>query len=167
MEILTKRAVLAAAVCVAGCAQLGPGVGTSGGDRTATIQRTAYGVAHIVAPDLETLAYGMAYAYAQDNVCMSADHLVTVRGERSRYFGDTAMGAFGLRRLGNAQIACSSPPRSTTRSWRVRPRPPARPPGRWSVATSLATTAFWPITRAPRRVAVCQPPAGASPGSSR
>lgn len=104
MEILTKRAVLAAAVCVAGCAQLGPGVGTSGGDRTATIQRTAYGVAHIVAPDLETLAYGMAYAYAQDNVCMSADHLVTVRGERSRYFGDTAMGAFGLRRLGNAQI---------------------------------------------------------------
>ena len=104
MEILTKRAVLAAAVCVVGCAQLGPGVGTSGGDRTATIQRTAYGVAHIVAPDLETLAYGMAYAYAQDDVCMSADHLVTVGGERSRYFGDTAMGAFGLRRLGNAQI---------------------------------------------------------------
>ena len=36
--------------------------------RTATIQRTANGVPHVSAPDFETLAYGLAYAHAQDNV---------------------------------------------------------------------------------------------------
>ncbi len=72
--------------------------------RSATIQRTAHGVAHINAPDLETLAYGMAYAYAQDNVCMTADYLVTARGERSRTFGPTATSGLGLRSLPNEQI---------------------------------------------------------------
>jgi len=47
----------------------------------------------------KALAYGVAYAHAQDNVCQTADHLVTVRGERSRYFGPTATGRLGLRTL--------------------------------------------------------------------
>jgi acyl-homoserine-lactone acylase len=34
----------------------------------------------------------MAYAYAQDNVCMTANQLVTVRGERSRHFGGATPG---------------------------------------------------------------------------
>ena len=37
---------------------------------------------HISAPDIETLSYGVAYAHAQDNVCQTAQALVTVRGER-------------------------------------------------------------------------------------
>lgn len=95
----TKTALATAAlVLLAGCASLG------GGGSTATIQRTAHGVAHIQAPDWETLAYGMAYAYAQDNVCMTAQHLVTVRGERSRHFGGAATAALGLRPLPNEQI---------------------------------------------------------------
>jgi acyl-homoserine-lactone acylase len=93
---LTAAALAAA---VAGCASLGPD-----SSRTATIQRTANGVAHVSAPDWETLAYGMAYAYAQDNVCMTAQHLVTVRGERSRHFGGTATSALGLQQLPNEQI---------------------------------------------------------------
>ena len=36
------------------------------------------------------LGYGLAYAYAQDNVCMFADSLLTVRGERSQFFGADA-----------------------------------------------------------------------------
>jgi acyl-homoserine-lactone acylase len=68
------------------------------------IQRTAYGVAHIRANDYESLAYGVAYAHAQDNVCQTADHLVTVRGERSRFFGPSATGRLGLRTLPNEQI---------------------------------------------------------------
>lgn len=74
------------------------------GTAAATVQRTAHGVAHVSAPDLETLAYGMAYAYAQDNVCMTAEHLVTARGERARTFGPAATGALGLRRLPNELI---------------------------------------------------------------
>lgn len=72
--------------------------------RTATIQRTANGVPHISAGDPETLAYAMAYAYAQDNVCMTADQLVTVRGERSRYFGPSAPGLLARRMLPNEQV---------------------------------------------------------------
>ena len=69
-------ACAAAAALLSACAT--PPAGSDA--RTATIQRTANGVPHIVAPDAETLAYAMAYAYAQDNVCITANQLVTVRG---------------------------------------------------------------------------------------
>jgi len=72
--------------------------------RAATVQRTANGVAHVSAPDFEALAYGMAYAYAQDNVCLTAQHLVTVRGERARTFGAARSGLLGLRPLPNEII---------------------------------------------------------------
>ena len=91
---------LAAAALLAACA-----TGPTGPDaRTATIQRTANGVPHISAPDPETLAYAMAYAYAQDNVCMTADQLVTVRGERARYFGGATPGLLARRMFPNEQI---------------------------------------------------------------
>ena len=92
-------APLAAAALLSACATVG------GPDaRTASIQRTANGVAHITAPDPETLAFGMAYAYAQDNVCMTADQLVTVRGERARYFGAATPGLLARRMFPNEQI---------------------------------------------------------------
>ena len=72
--------------------------------RIAQIQRTANGVAHVEAPDYESLAYGIAYVQAQENVCQTADHLLTIRGERSRYFDPTANGLLGLRPLSNEQI---------------------------------------------------------------
>jgi acyl-homoserine-lactone acylase len=93
-------APLAAAALLAACA-----TGPTGPDaRTATIQRTANGVPHISAPDPETLAYAMAYAYAQDNVCMTADQLVTVRGERARWFGGATPGLLARRMFPNEQI---------------------------------------------------------------
>lgn len=58
---------------------------------SADIARTTHGIAHIRADDFRGLGYGMAYAYAQDNVCMFADSLLTVRGERSRFFGADAL----------------------------------------------------------------------------
>ncbi|MFD0273248.1 penicillin acylase family protein [Kitasatospora sp. NPDC127111] len=58
-----------------------------GGGYTAKIRRTEYGVPHIVARDFGGLGYGYGYAFAQDNLCQLADHVVTLRGERSRYFG--------------------------------------------------------------------------------
>ena len=54
------------------------------------VGRTAYGVPHVKAKDFRSLGYGLAYAYAQDNVCMFADTVLTVRGERSQFFGGEA-----------------------------------------------------------------------------
>jgi acyl-homoserine-lactone acylase len=54
------------------------------------VTRTAHGVVHVKAADFRSLGYGLAYAYAQDNLCMFADSLLTARGERSLYFGGEA-----------------------------------------------------------------------------
>jgi acyl-homoserine-lactone acylase len=87
-----------ATLLLAGCASVPPE------QRTASITRTAHGVAHVSAPDMRTLAYGVAYAHAQDNVCQTAQQLVTVRGERARHFGPTASALLGRRPLANEQI---------------------------------------------------------------
>jgi acyl-homoserine-lactone acylase len=56
----------------------------------ATIRRTAHGVPHIEAKDYAGLGYGYGYALAEDNLCTIAEQYVTVRGERSRFFGPDA-----------------------------------------------------------------------------
>jgi acyl-homoserine-lactone acylase len=53
----------------------------------ATIQRTDHGIPHITADDYEGLGYGYGYALAEDNLCVIAEQYVTVRGERSKFFG--------------------------------------------------------------------------------
>lgn len=57
----------------------------------ATVARTSYGIPHVRADNFRGLGFGLAYAYAQDNVCMFADSLLTVRGERAQFFGPAAM----------------------------------------------------------------------------
>jgi len=96
----TRLLPVTAACALAACSSL-PG-GTGGG--TATIIRTTHGIPHITAPDVETLAYGVAYAHAQDNVCQTADHLLTARGERSQWFGEKGVGILGVRTLPNPVI---------------------------------------------------------------
>jgi acyl-homoserine-lactone acylase len=54
---------------------------------TADIRRTSFGVPHIRAENERGLGYGIGYAYAQDNLCLLANEIATVNGERSRYFG--------------------------------------------------------------------------------
>ena len=99
-QLVTRLIPMAAAALLTACASP-PGAPDA---RTATIQRTANGVPHISASDPETLAYAMAYAYAQDNVCLTANQLVTVRGERSRYFGAATPGLLARRMFPNEQI---------------------------------------------------------------
>jgi acyl-homoserine-lactone acylase len=96
---LLPLTLAAAVTALSGC-----GVMYAPGTRTVQIERTAFDIPHITASTYEGLAYGMAYAYAQDNVCLLADHLVTARGERSLYFGPAATGLLGLRTLPNPQI---------------------------------------------------------------
>ncbi|MFF0575475.1 penicillin acylase family protein [Streptosporangium saharense] len=58
---------------------------------SADIRRTEYGLPHILAKDHGGLGYGYGYAFAQDNLCVMASWVLTLRGERSRYFGAEAM----------------------------------------------------------------------------
>lgn len=53
----------------------------------ASVVRTGYGVPHITADDWDSLGYGYGYTIAEDNLCTLADAFVTVRGERSRWYG--------------------------------------------------------------------------------
>src|SRR5205814_7047989 len=93
------------ASCLALSALIGACASTpTGGSRNVTIERTTFGIAHITAPDWEGIAYGTAYAHAQDNVCQTAEHLLTLRGERSQFLGAQALGDFGLGKVPNAQI---------------------------------------------------------------
>ena len=114
---VTRLLPMAAAALLTACANPPSALDA----RIATIQRTANGVPHISAGDPETLAYAMAYAYAQDNVCMTADQLVTVRGERSRYFGGATPGLLARRMLPNEQadffIAAHMDDAALERAW--------------------------------------------------
>jgi acyl-homoserine-lactone acylase len=77
---------LTALVPVAGAAA--PPSGS--GHYTAEIRRTEYGIPHILATDFGSLGYGFGYAFAQDDLCAMASHVLTLRGQRSRYFGPDA-----------------------------------------------------------------------------
>jgi acyl-homoserine-lactone acylase len=94
---MTKRPIRAALAALALAALLGAcssGSSEDAGDSSdngysAEIRRTEYGIPHIVASDYGGLGYGYGYAFAQDNLCVMADRVVTLRGERSRYYGPT------------------------------------------------------------------------------
>ena len=55
----------------------------------AEIRRTSYGIPHIKAADWAGLGYGYGYAFAQDNLCLLAEMVVTANAQRSRYLGAT------------------------------------------------------------------------------
>ncbi|MYR61701.1 acylase, partial [Streptomyces sp. SID625] len=68
----------------------------SHGGLSAVIRYTEYGIPHIVAEDYADLGFGTGWAQAADQVCTLADGFVTVRGERSRWFGAKAAPDFSL-----------------------------------------------------------------------
>lgn len=48
---------------------------------------TSYGVPRIIADDYQSAGYAYAYLYAKESVCLFAEKIMTVAGERSRYLG--------------------------------------------------------------------------------
>lgn len=54
----------------------------------ATVRRTSLGVPHVKADNLGGLGYGYGYAFAEDNLCLLLEEIITVRGERAKWFGD-------------------------------------------------------------------------------
>lgn len=67
----------------------------------ARITRTQYGIPHVTAADWAGLGFGTAYAFAEDNVCLLVDHLVTLAGQRSKYFGAEATVTVAFQELKN------------------------------------------------------------------
>jgi acyl-homoserine-lactone acylase len=63
------------------------GVNAGGTHYDADITRTAFGIPHVKAADWGSLGFGLGYAFAEDNLCALMEDLVTIRGERAKYFG--------------------------------------------------------------------------------
>ena len=82
----------------------------------ATITRTSFGIPHIEAQDFGGLGFGVAYAEAQDNICLMADAYVSAAGKRYVLDGS----------------------RSTC-NWESAPGMPARTVPRRSLPTPLAS----------------------------
>ncbi|MFU8783677.1 acylase [Aliidiomarina sp.] len=61
------------------------------GEVSAEIRRTDFGVPHITSDSLEGIAFGTAFAFAEDNICVLADQIVRFNSQRSAYFGPDAV----------------------------------------------------------------------------
>ncbi len=97
-------AIATALLGLAACTSMPQGSTFGPAGDSVRIVRTTHGIPHVTASNMEMLAYGTAYAHAQDNVCLSFDVMATVRGQRSQHFGATATGVLGVRTLPNAVI---------------------------------------------------------------
>ena len=92
LRLTACAATVAAAALPAGAA-LAAGHGqkarqhTTGGAGAVTITRDAAGIPHIVARNFTALGYGEGDMFAQDNLCTFANDVVTLEGNRSKYFG--------------------------------------------------------------------------------
>ncbi|MFA5941205.1 MAG: penicillin acylase family protein, partial [Sinimarinibacterium sp.] len=88
MRIWTLVSLCAAVIGLAGCGNSSPPSGVAGGTvYDVTVTRTSLGIPHIKADDYPSVGYGYGYALAEDNLCVLQEDLVTIRGERSRWFG--------------------------------------------------------------------------------
>ncbi|MFI8100850.1 penicillin acylase family protein [Streptomyces sp. NPDC086023] len=90
--VLSGTALLAAGALVppAAAAPAGQAGHLSAGGLSAVIRYTEYGIPHILAGSYADLGFGTGWAQAADQVCVLADGFLTVRGDRSRWFGPDA-----------------------------------------------------------------------------
>lgn len=70
-----------------GSSQAPAGSPEAGTKYEADVTRTALGIPHIRARDFGSMGYAYGYSFAEDNLCVLQEDLVTIRGERARYFG--------------------------------------------------------------------------------
>lgn len=81
---------MACAATLAGCASDDDAPATPPAQQTRIERNADTGLVHVTAPTQAALGAGLGYAYAGDRFCTVAEHLVTLRGERSRHFGPEA-----------------------------------------------------------------------------
>ncbi len=92
------------AILAAGCAAIAlapAGEAQARSQYEASITRTTYGIPHIAADSWRGVGYGVAYAYAEDNLCLLAEEFATVAGERSLHFGPEGKLALGFQEVDN------------------------------------------------------------------
>ena len=66
----------------------------SDGVLSANIRWTDFGVPHVKADNLQSMAFGVGYAFARDNICILADQILKYNSERAKYFGpDMVLGS--------------------------------------------------------------------------
>jgi len=91
--LLRLAAALAAPLLLAHCGSSQPPAGGVNAPVGSTakydvnVTRTTLGVPHIKAATLDSAGYGYGYVFAEDNLCVLQEDLVTIRGERAKYFG--------------------------------------------------------------------------------
>lgn len=91
-------------MATAGCAALMLGAATEADARShyeASITRTTYGIPHVVADTWQGVGYGVAYAYAEDNLCLLAEEFATVAGTRALHFGPDGKAVLGFQEVDN------------------------------------------------------------------
>ncbi|AGP85644.1 acylase [Alteromonas mediterranea] len=96
------------------------------GTLSADVTWTKYGVPHVKADTLESMAYGVGYAFARDNLCVLADQILKYNSERAKYFGPDAVPGsgdsehlindFGFITLGIRELAEENLPRLSANS---------------------------------------------------
>ena len=59
----------------------------SDGVLSANIRWTDFGVPHVTADNLESLSYGVGYAFAKDNICVLADQILKYNSQRAKFYG--------------------------------------------------------------------------------
>ena len=89
--LIAVTAVCAAAALVPGAASAKKASPFSTLPGTVKVTRDGAGIPHIVAANFDALGLGEGYAFAQDNLCTFANDIVTLEGERSKYFGPNAL----------------------------------------------------------------------------
>ncbi|MEN8718681.1 MAG: penicillin acylase family protein [Oceanococcaceae bacterium] len=95
---------LAAAVLVTACnggRPDGPAASEGEASRGFSVEviRTEMGVPHIFADNFKNYGYGYGYVHAEDNLCVLAEDLTTIRGERAKFFGRD--GSYTIRANGS------------------------------------------------------------------
>lgn len=77
---LVSQVILSGVLAVGGCSAVAAPIDV-------TIEWTGPGIPHVTAKNYESLGFGQGYAVARDRLCLLADRVITLRGERSRRYG--------------------------------------------------------------------------------
>ena len=102
VRVLVHPLLLAVAAALAALALLGAALAPAPAEGKAprvTIRTTEYGIPRILADSWRGVGYGYGFAIAREQLCTLADTYVTVRGERSRFFGGAAESPDGYTNL--------------------------------------------------------------------
>lgn len=77
-----------ALLSLSACGSSDPVSGDSSSSRyDVEVTRTTFGIPHVKARDFGSMGYGYGYSFAEDNLCVFQEDLVTIRGERAKNFG--------------------------------------------------------------------------------